>query len=460
MEVDPFEARLEFLGLLGKLNASQHSIQKVGNFAMRNRNLYEDLYSCIIEELEQTSSINARMNIFYVLDSICHQSHKAGFPGYMELIQRNLPTIIDCVTPSGPKGNVNVAGTKKILETWRNKKLFPGSVIDTVEEPLLSRELGANAPMTTETGFTKDDILKRMDEDRERHKRIREEIWIRPSDEDPGAEFEQYWDEVADIEDVDYEDMESENDKYLPGYPWSLEFDRFLPSPAIFKSKASTLSQPSAESPSTPAISSQLSADGPVSPMDHDNAAGVKRLTSPEGTVSVAGSTVHAVAPLSKTAPQGPASSVTPSTSDFYHNGYHHPPLPPARRADHSHPHPSSSRSHYPHQTSQPSHSQHSYHAPHSHSYYEPAIPTGPAADTAAVPPSHHHHHQHHHPSASSVSTSGSSSVPRRGSPPPTSSSSSYHPYGHSRPYYHERTSSGSSAHSGYANGRAADHAP
>ncbi|KAF9353752.1 hypothetical protein BGX34_011396 [Mortierella sp. NVP85] len=53
MEVDPFEARLEFLSLLAKLNASQHSIQKVGSFAMRNRNLYEDLYSCIIEELEQ-----------------------------------------------------------------------------------------------------------------------------------------------------------------------------------------------------------------------------------------------------------------------------------------------------------------------------------------------------------------------------------------------------------------------
>lgn len=53
MEVDPFEARLEFLSLLGKLNASQHSIQKVGNFAMKNRKLHEDLYNCIIEELEQ-----------------------------------------------------------------------------------------------------------------------------------------------------------------------------------------------------------------------------------------------------------------------------------------------------------------------------------------------------------------------------------------------------------------------
>lgn len=58
MEVDPFEARLEFLSLLGKLNASQHSIQKVGNFAMKNRKLHEDLYNCIIEELEQVRTPN------------------------------------------------------------------------------------------------------------------------------------------------------------------------------------------------------------------------------------------------------------------------------------------------------------------------------------------------------------------------------------------------------------------
>ncbi|KAI8356063.1 CTD kinase subunit gamma CTK3 [Mortierella sp. GBAus27b] len=168
MEVDPFEARMEFLTLLSKLNASQHSIQKVGNFAMRNRNLYEDLYSCIIEELEQSTSINAKMNIFYVLDSICHQSHKAGFSGYIDLIQRNLPKIVECVTPSGPKGNVNVPGTKKILESWRAKKVFPEGVIEKVEKPLSTREVGLSTTAAADSGFTKDDILKRMDEDRER----------------------------------------------------------------------------------------------------------------------------------------------------------------------------------------------------------------------------------------------------------------------------------------------------
>ncbi|KAG0258130.1 hypothetical protein BGZ95_005048, partial [Linnemannia exigua] len=315
MEVDPFEARLEFLSLLGKLNASQHSIQKVGNFAMKNRKLHEDLYNCIIEELEQTKSLNTRMNIFYVLDSICHQSHKAGFSGYIDLIQKNLPKIIECVTPSGPKGNVNVAGTKKILELWRVRKLFSDSAIDKVEKPLLSRELGANAPTSLDTGFTKDDILKRMDEDRERHKRIREEIWIRPSEEDPEAEFLQNWDEVSDLDEVDYEDMEGENEKYLPGYPWDLEFDRFLPSPAIFKMK------PGLSAKLMESVFSETSINNSNSAMAGD------RLTSPEETVSIAGgapASRHSTSPFAPVpgsataAPLGPAPALPVA-----------PPLPP-----------------------------------------------------------------------------------------------------------------------------------
>ncbi|KAF9353753.1 hypothetical protein BGX34_011397 [Mortierella sp. NVP85] len=215
----------------------------------------------------ESTSINAKMNIFYVLDSICHQSYKAGFSGYIDLIQRNLAKIVECVTPNGPKGNVNVPGTKKILESWRAKKVFPEIVIDKVEKPLSSRELGISAAATVDSGFTKDDILKRMDEDRERHKRIREEIWIRPSDEDPFAEFLQNWEEVSELDDNDYEDMDSENEKYLAGYPWPLEFDRFLPSPGIFKHKA--LSSANTETTADP------------------GAVAIKRLTSPEGTVTV-----------------------------------------------------------------------------------------------------------------------------------------------------------------------------
>jgi CTD kinase subunit gamma len=52
-ESDPFECRLTFLHLLRKVNASQQSIHKVAIYAMRHRKVSEDLYSCLIEELEK-----------------------------------------------------------------------------------------------------------------------------------------------------------------------------------------------------------------------------------------------------------------------------------------------------------------------------------------------------------------------------------------------------------------------
>lgn len=52
---DPFECRLNFLSLLDKLNASQQSIHKVASYAVRHRKWAEDLYSCLLEELEKVS---------------------------------------------------------------------------------------------------------------------------------------------------------------------------------------------------------------------------------------------------------------------------------------------------------------------------------------------------------------------------------------------------------------------
>jgi len=51
MSFDPFEARLQFLGLLRNLNASQQSIQKVVSYALKyGRKCGEDLWDCIVEE--------------------------------------------------------------------------------------------------------------------------------------------------------------------------------------------------------------------------------------------------------------------------------------------------------------------------------------------------------------------------------------------------------------------------
>ncbi|KAL0080321.1 CTD kinase subunit gamma CTK3-domain-containing protein [Phycomyces blakesleeanus] len=216
---DPFECRLVFLSLLNKLNASQQSIYKVASYAMRHRRLSEDLYSCLIEELEQ-ASINARLNIVYVLDAIFSASLKSRFTGYVDLTRQDLGRIVQAVVPSDPKGVVNLPNMRKILNHWKQKRIFEINEIEQAEKPLLGRETSSH---TTGDGFSKDDILRRMEEDRERHKKLREEIWIRSVDESPDAQFEELWESTDPLDpETDYEAMMVQNMMRLPHYAWHM----------------------------------------------------------------------------------------------------------------------------------------------------------------------------------------------------------------------------------------------
>jgi len=53
--MDPFEVRLRFTQLLQNLNASVTSANKTAQYALRYKDMDEDLHSCIIEQLERVS---------------------------------------------------------------------------------------------------------------------------------------------------------------------------------------------------------------------------------------------------------------------------------------------------------------------------------------------------------------------------------------------------------------------
>ncbi|CAO3594286.1 unnamed protein product [Absidia cylindrospora] len=221
---NPFECRLQFISLLKKLNASQQSIQKTAQFAIKHRPLSEDLYSCLLEEIEKTS-LNTRLNILYVLDCILSISRKIQFKGYTELIEPNVLRIINAVALSSSKGIVNVSSTRKLLLHWKEKKYFDTGTIEEAEKVLAS--CGDSLQKITEEQdnkanvFTKADILNRMEQDRERHKRLREEMWRRSAEESPDAEFEQLW-QATDPFDSKSDGVEimQQNKLYLSHYPW------------------------------------------------------------------------------------------------------------------------------------------------------------------------------------------------------------------------------------------------
>jgi len=57
---DPFEVRMRFTGQLQHLNASVTSAQKAANYALKNREMDEDLHSCILEQLERVGDSTSR----------------------------------------------------------------------------------------------------------------------------------------------------------------------------------------------------------------------------------------------------------------------------------------------------------------------------------------------------------------------------------------------------------------
>jgi len=50
---DPFEVRMRFTSQLQHLNASVTSAQKAANYALKYRDMHEDLHSCILEQFER-----------------------------------------------------------------------------------------------------------------------------------------------------------------------------------------------------------------------------------------------------------------------------------------------------------------------------------------------------------------------------------------------------------------------
>lgn len=50
---DPFEVRMRFTSQLQHLNASTTSAQKAAHYALKYRDMDEDLHSCILEQLER-----------------------------------------------------------------------------------------------------------------------------------------------------------------------------------------------------------------------------------------------------------------------------------------------------------------------------------------------------------------------------------------------------------------------
>lgn len=61
LDMDPFEVRVRFTQFLGNLNASVTSAQKTAQYAIKFRDMDEDLHNCIVEQLERVCMVSTNL---------------------------------------------------------------------------------------------------------------------------------------------------------------------------------------------------------------------------------------------------------------------------------------------------------------------------------------------------------------------------------------------------------------
>ncbi|WEW57083.1 hypothetical protein PRK78_002543 [Emydomyces testavorans] len=213
---DPFEVRMRFTTMLQHLSASFTSSQKAAHYAIKYRDMGEDLHSCILEQLER-NNMNSRANIIYFVEHLCDVATKENHLEFVRMIQRDILRIVDAVAPADGSGAANVKHVRRVLNGLQSKEILSTEAVSEIDACLRERESypahfletvdggdQTSVDITRPEGIAVDkkQIEQRIEEDRERNKRLRENVWAVPPND--MKEFEMMWEDVSDIGEDDY----------------------------------------------------------------------------------------------------------------------------------------------------------------------------------------------------------------------------------------------------------------
>lgn len=179
--------------------------------------------------------MNIRANIMYFIEHFLETAHREGHGEYVTMMARDIIRVVDAVAPEDGSGAANVKVARKVISALHNKKFLDDETVSQIDEVLQDRYQTAQdlaimpALSPREDGLPHSDNLgdmppprtritprnknlpppkldrkqveQRIEEDRERHKRQRENIWA-VSQEDDG-ELNRLWDETSSLGDDD-----------------------------------------------------------------------------------------------------------------------------------------------------------------------------------------------------------------------------------------------------------------
>lgn len=192
------------------------------------------------------AQFRTKINILYMLDAFFadeFQSHVAEVAIYRALIVRDLPALVDMVVPQDNwEAVLNYGSARQILQAWRTRHVLDPDMLSSLLSLIESRALTVRERVRqgdlAAAEIPRSDILRRIEEDRERHKQLREESWKLPpmtymrdlALENPipagivlgprqdtykipdaiALEFEQTWETTSDLNDDDLEVIREE----------------------------------------------------------------------------------------------------------------------------------------------------------------------------------------------------------------------------------------------------------
>ncbi|KAJ5484117.1 hypothetical protein N7539_005913 [Penicillium diatomitis] len=229
--VDPFEVRMRFTQQLQHLSASVTSSQKAAQYALKHRDWDEDLHSCILEQLER-NNMNNRANIMSFIEQFCDMATKENHLPYVRMMQRDILRVVDAVVPPDGSGAANVKHVRHVLETLRARGMLSAESVAEIDAALKDRDAngehydledeekarGGNGTLSRsgsprhvrppDMRLDKRQIEQRIEEDRERNKRLRESMWTVGGGEKD--ELQKTKDDLSDLDSDDFDNTEEE----------------------------------------------------------------------------------------------------------------------------------------------------------------------------------------------------------------------------------------------------------
>ena len=168
--------------------------------------------------------MNNRANIMYFIEHFCEMATKENHLPYVRMLQRDMLRVVDAVVPPDGSGAANVKHVRRVLNGLQTREVLSAETVAEIDAGLKERDTHpahfdleqdegaegggkskAGTPRSSRvTGIRVDkrQIEQRIEEDRERNKRLRESMWTVGGDD--GEEHGKFWDETSDIGEDDF----------------------------------------------------------------------------------------------------------------------------------------------------------------------------------------------------------------------------------------------------------------